>query len=71
MNFRMKENCFHGFEKSGVVFLHILVLKLLFNKTNIDVMMLFKFDFNHVKLNFNTIGSMKFSFNLNLTLFDH
>ena len=47
-------------------FLHILVLELLFNKTNIDVMMLFKFDFNHAVLN---LASMKFSFDLNLFFF--
>ena len=28
-------------------------------------MMLFKFDFNHAILNFKTIASMKFSFDLN------
>ena len=34
------------FENSVVIFPHSLVLELLFNKTNIDVIMLFKFDFN-------------------------
>ena len=53
------------FENSTVIFLHILVLELLFDRTNIDVMMLFKFDFNHAILNFKTIASMKFSFDLN------
>ena len=45
--------------------MHILVLELLFDKTDIDVMMLFKFDFNHAILNFKTIASMKLSFDLN------
>ena len=62
MSFRIKENYFHSFENSAVIFLHILVLKLLFDKTDFDVMMLFKFDFNHVKLNFNTLTSMKIKF---------
>ena len=31
-------------------------------KTNIDVMMLFKFDIKYVRLNFKTITSMEFSF---------
>ena len=56
------------FENSVVIFLHSLVLELLFDKTNIDVMMLFKFDFNHAILNFKTIASMKFNFDLNLIL---
>ena len=37
-------------------------------KTDIDVMLLFKFDIKYVKLNFKTIASMKFSFDLNLIL---
>ena len=32
-------------------------------KTNFDVMMLFKFEFKYVKLNFKAIASMEFSFN--------
>ena len=40
----------------------------MFNKTDIDVMMLFKFDFNHAILNFKKIGSKEFSFELNLIL---
>ena len=66
MSFRIKENCFHGFENSVVIFLHSLVLELLSDKTDIDVMMLFKFDFNHAVLN---LASMKFSFDLNLFFF--
>ena len=65
MRFRIKENNFYDFENSAVIFLHVLVLELLFDKTDIDVMMLFKFDFNHAILNFKTIASMKFSFNVN------
>ena len=53
------------FENSTVIFLHILVLELMFDKTDIDVMMLFKFDFNHAILNFKTKALMKFSFDLN------
>ena len=37
-------------------------------KTNIDVMMLFKFEFKFVKLNFKAIVSMKFSFDIILCL---
>ena len=56
------------FGNSTVIFLHSLVLELLFDEIDIDVMMLFKFDFNHAVLNFKTIASMKFSFDLNLIL---
>ena len=66
VSFRIKENCFHGFENSVVIFLHSLVLELLSDETDIDVMMLFKFDFNHAVLNFKIIASMKSSFDLNL-----
>ena len=65
MSFRIKENCFHDFENSRVVFLHIVALELLFDKIDIDVMMLFKFDFNHAILNLKTITSVKFSFDHN------
>ena len=37
-------------------------------KTEIDVMMLFKFDIKYVKLNFKAIASMKFSFDLNIIM---
>ena len=37
-------------------------------KIDIDVMMLFKFDFKYVRLNFKGIASMEFSFDLNLFL---
>ena len=60
MSFKIKENCFHEFENTEVIFLHILVLELFFNKTVIDVMILFKIHFNHAILNFKTIASMKF-----------
>ena len=56
------------FGNSAVIFLHSLVLELLFDEIDIDVMMLFKFDFYHAVLNFKTIASMKFSFDLNLIL---
>ena len=68
MSFRIKENRFHDFENTAVSFLFILVLELLFNKTVINVMMLFKVYFNHAILNFKAIASMKFSFDLNLIL---
>ena len=37
-------------------------------KTDIDVMMLFKFEFKYVKLNFKAIASMEFSFDIILCL---
>ena len=37
-------------------------------KTDIDVMMLFKFDIKYVKLNFNAIASMEFSFDIKFYL---
>ena len=37
-------------------------------KTDIDVMMLFKFDIKYVKLNFKAITSMEFNFDLKLNL---
>ena len=37
-------------------------------KTNIDVMMLFKFDIKYVKLSFKAIASMEFNFDINLCL---
>ena len=61
VSFRIKEN-------SAVDFFAFLVLELWFDKTEIDVMILFRFDFNHAILNFKTIASMKFSFDLDLIL---
>ena len=37
-------------------------------KIDIDVMMLFKFEFKCVKLNFKAIASMKFSFDIKFYL---
>ena len=37
-------------------------------KTDIDVMMLFKYDIKYVKLNFKAIASMEFSFDIYLCL---
>ena len=37
-------------------------------KTDIDVMMLFKFEFKYVKLIFKAIASMKFNFDIILRL---
>ena len=68
MSFKIKENSFIVFENFVVIFLHSLVLEPLFDKTDIHVMMSFKFDFNHAILSFKTIASIKFSFDLNLIL---
>ena len=63
MSFRIKENYFHSCENFAAIFLHIIVFEtIVLIKTDFDVMMLFKVDFNHVKLNFNTLTSMKFKF---------
>ena len=56
------------FGNFAVIFLHSLVLELLFDEIDIDIMMLFKFEFNHAILNFKAIASMKFIFDLNLIL---
>ena len=45
-----------------------MVIEIILIKTDIDVMMLFKFDIKYVRLNFKTIASMKFSFDLYLIL---
>ena len=37
-------------------------------KTDIDVMMLFKFEFKYVKLNFKAITSMEFNFDIKFYL---
>ena len=37
-------------------------------KTDIDVVMLFKFDLEYVKLNFKAIASMEFSFDIKFYL---
>ena len=37
-------------------------------KTDIDIMMLFKFEFKYVKLNFKAITSMEFSFDIKFYL---
>ena len=68
--FQNQRKLFSWFWKfySNFFFLHILVLELLFDKIDIDVMVLFKFDFNHAILNLETIASMKFSFDLNFIL---
>ena len=68
VSFKIKENSFIVFENFVVIFLHSLVLEPLFDKTDIHVMMLFKFDFNHAILSFKTIALIKFSFDLNLIL---
>ena len=46
-----------------------MVVEIIFlMKTDIDGMMLFKFDIKYVKLNFKAIASMEFSFDINLCL---
>ena len=37
-------------------------------KTDIDIMMLFKFEFKYVELNFKAIASMEFSFDIKFCL---
>ena len=37
-------------------------------KTDIDVMMLFKFEFKYVKLNFKAVASMEFGFDIKFYL---
>ena len=54
-------------DDSTINFLHVY-LNYCFIKTNIDVMMLFKFDVKYVKLNFKAIASMESNFDLKLNL---
>ena len=54
-------------EDSTINFLHGYSNYFLI-KTDINVMMLFKFDIMYVRLNFKAIASMEFSFDLNLIM---
>ena len=67
MSFGIKDSNFMMLEDSTINFFHGCRNYYLI-KTNIDVMILFKFDIKYVKLNFKAIASMKFSFDLNLIL---
>ena len=67
VSFWTKDSNFMMLEDSTINFLHGCWNYCLI-KTEIDVMMLFKFDIKYVKLNFKAIASMKFSFDLNLIL---
>ena len=67
VSFGIKDSNFIMLEDSTINFLHDYWNYCLI-KFDIDVMMLFKFDIKYVRLNFKTIASMKFSFNLNLIL---
>ena len=67
MSFGIKDNSFMMLEDYAINFLHGCWNYCLM-KTDIDVMMLFKFDIKYVKLNFKVIASMEFSFDINLCL---
>ena len=67
VSFGIRESNFKILEDFAINFLHghwnyCLV------KTDINVMMLFKFDVKYVKLKFKAITSMEFSFDINLCL---
>ena len=70
MSFRIKDGKFMMLEDSTLNFLHGNWNYYLM-KIDIDVMMLFKFDFKYVKLNFKAIASIEFSFSLKLNLLCH
>ena len=67
MSFRIRDSNFMMLEDSTVNVLHGC-WNYYFIKTDIDVMMLFKFDIKYVRLNFKAIASMEFSFVLKLNL---
>ena len=67
MSFGIKDGDFMMLEDYTLNFLHGYWNYFLI-KTNIDVMMLFKFDIKYVKLNLKAITSMEFSFDLKLNL---
>ena len=67
VSFGIKDSNFMMLDDSTINFLHGCWNYCLI-KTEIDVMMLFKFDIKYVKLNFKAITSIKFSFDLNLIL---
>ena len=61
VSFGIKDSNFMMLEDSTINFLHGYWNYSLI-KTDIDVMMLFKFDIKYFRLNFKVIASMKFSF---------
>ena len=61
VSFGIKDSNFMILENSTINFLHSYWNYCLI-KTDIDVMMLFKFDIKYVRLNFKAIASMQFSF---------
>ena len=67
MSFGIRDSNFMMLEDSTFNFLHGC-WNYYFIKTDIDVMMLFKFDIKYVRLNFKAIASMEFSFDLKLNL---
>ena len=67
VSFGIRDNSFMLLEDYAINFLHGCWNYYLI-KTDIDVMMLFKFDIKYVILNFKAIASMEFSFDINLCL---
>ena len=67
MSFGIRDNNFIMLEDSTFNFLHCC-WNYCFIKTDIDVMILFEFEINYVKLKFKAIASMVFSFDLKLNL---
>ena len=77
LQFRIYKTCFvrFGIRESNFMLLEDYTLNFLhdhwnyfFIKTDIDVMLLFKFEFKFVKLIFMAIASMEFNFDINLCL---
>ena len=67
VSFGIRDSNFMMLEDSTINFLHGC-WNYCRIKIDIDVMMLFKFDIKYVRLNFKTIASMEFNFDLNLIL---
>ena len=67
MSFGIRYSNFMMLKDSTINFLH-RCWNYYFIKTDIDVVMLFKFDIKYVKLNFKAIASMEFNFDLKLNL---
>ena len=67
VSFWIRDSNFMMLEDSTFNFLHGC-WNYYFIKTDIDVMMLFKFDIKYVRLNFKAIASMEFNFYLKLNL---
>ena len=63
VSFGIRDYSFMLLEDYAFNFLHSCCNYVLI-KTDIDVMLLFKFEFKYVKLNFKAIASMKFSFDI-------